>query len=184
MRMLNEIGSYICNQLPSHSLFINGNQLFVGARCTGIYLGILFTLFWLGWKKEYRNNNINFQALMLLILPMAIDGTSQLLGLWDGTNWFRAATGLLSGIGIGYLLPIALLGEEKKGYPNSKGIAAGGVFSVFAFAMLMWAIPLYFDTQAMFLIVNYLTFLGFLSAVAVVLYSAYKLAGNIYKRMG
>ena len=96
MNMLNEIGSYICHQLPSHSLFIDGNQLFVGARDTGIYLGILFTLLWLGWKKEHRNNNINFSALMLLVLPMAIDGTSQLIGIWNGNNLLRVATGPIS----------------------------------------------------------------------------------------
>lgn len=182
--MLNEIGAYICNQLPSHSLFINGNQLFVGARCTGIYLGILFTLLWAYWKKENRNGQIRFSLLMLLVLPMAIDGTSQMIGLWGGVNWLRVATGLLSGIGIGYLLPVALLGEEKKEYPSNKGLIAGLLFSAFAFAMLIWAIPRYFDTRMVFFLVNYLAFLGFIGAVAVVLYSACRLAGNIYKRMG
>ncbi len=182
--MLNEIGSYICHQLPSHSLFINGNQLFVASRDTGIYLGILFTLLWVYWKKEYKNSNINFWVLMLLVLPMALDGTSQLIGLWGGVNWLRAATGLLSGIGIGYLLPIVFLGEGKESYPSSIGLIAGLLFSGFAFSMLMWAIPKYLDTQMMFLAVNYLAFLGFLSAVAAVLYSSCWLAGNIYKRMG
>jgi len=181
--MLNWIGSYICSQLPGHSLSINGNQLFVEARCTGIYLGILFTLLWMYWKKEYRNSNIRFSALMLLILPMALDGTSQLIGLWGGVNWLRVATGLLSGIGIGYLLPIALLGEGKESYPSNKGLLAGLLFSGFAYLMLMRAIPGHFETQTMFLAVNYLAFLGFLSAVAVVLYSSCRLAGNIYKRM-
>jgi len=182
--MLNEIGSYICHQLPSHSLFINGNQLFVCARDTGIYLGILFCLGMIYALKEYRRGEVNLGVLLVLVLPMAIDGTSQLVGLWEGTNGLRVATGLLAGIGIGYLLVTPMLGRKEGKYPSSKGLLAGMGFSVLAYICLMKIVPVYLDVKAAFLAVNYLAFAGFLSGVSVLAYSAYKLADSIYRRIG
>ena len=180
--MLDEIGRYICHQLPGHSLFINGNQLFVCARDTGVYLGVLFALLMIYVLKEHKHRDIDIRLILLLVLPLAVDGTSQLLGLWEGSNPLRVATGLLAGTGIGYLLVTPLLGGKEGKFPSRKGLVTGIGFSLSAYLFLVHAIPVYLDTQLVFSIVNLLVFAGFLSATGVLAYSSYRLADNIYKR--
>jgi len=42
---------------------------------------------------------LSWRWLLLTMLPMAIDGTGQLFGLWESTWWLRVATGLLFAAG-------------------------------------------------------------------------------------
>lgn len=83
-----------CHQKPERSFFINGYQFPVCARCTGILLGYIASFVLLGRIE------INYWMCILLLLPMAIDGLSQLKGKRESTQFLRVTTGFLGGIGI------------------------------------------------------------------------------------
>ena len=96
---------YVCAQVPSHSFYILGHQLGLCARNLSIYasmfVGCLIFLF-----SKKRLPGIPLWFWVLMILPMAIDGTTQLVGLRESTWELRVITGTLFGLGnIWFVLP-------------------------------------------------------------------------------
>src|SRR6266702_307130 len=96
----------ICAQIPSHSFFILGHQLGLCARNLAIYSstflgGLVFVL----GKK--RLPGIPWWVWVLMMLPMALDGTTQLFG-WRESTWaLRVITGTLFGLGsVWFALPL------------------------------------------------------------------------------
>lgn len=82
-----------CHQMPERSFFLGGYQLPVCARCTGILLGNIFALFTF-WLIPF------YWWYILLLLPMAIDGFTQLANWRTSNNLLRLFTGMLSGYSI------------------------------------------------------------------------------------
>lgn len=87
----------ICAQIPSHSFYIMGHQLGMCARNMSIY-GSMFIggLIFLLSKK--RLPGIPWWIWLLLILPMAYDGVTQMFGLRESTWELRVITGTLFGL--------------------------------------------------------------------------------------
>jgi uncharacterized membrane protein len=90
-------GSVICHQMPDRSFFIDGQQLPICARCTGLYLsGITGFAGWLIWKaaRGWRRFNVAPRGALRLVilagLPTAITFASAITGIWDGSNMARA----------------------------------------------------------------------------------------------
>ena len=177
--MLNEIGALICHQIPERSFFIAGQQLFVCARDVGIYLGFLFALVIIYILKEYRNQRIDLRIIFLLILPMALDGMSQFLGLRESVNSFRLATGLLAGMGIAYLGVLIFPKTADKKLPSPTSVLACTLVSFFIYLGVYLA--LLSDSFAVFLLVNYLTFIGFLGIVGMALVNVWFVYKYFYK---
>lgn len=114
--------SYFCHQKFERSLCLNeylqiGNckitngfiyQFPVCSRDTAIYFAMLLGGFILLFmKKDEEKEMPNILYFILLILPMAIDGGTQLIGLRESTNEIRIITGFLAGIAIPfYLVPL------------------------------------------------------------------------------
>ncbi len=97
---------YVCAQIPSHSFYILGHQLGLCARNLSIYssmfLGsLIFTL------SKKRVPGIPWWLWVLMILPMAWDGTTQMFG-WRESTWIlRTITGTLFGLGsVWFVLPL------------------------------------------------------------------------------
>jgi uncharacterized membrane protein len=96
---------YVCAQIPSHSFYIFGHQLGMCERNFSIYasmfLGsLVFTL------TKKRLPGIPWWLWILMILPMAIDGTTQMFGLRESTWILRVVTGTLFGVGnVWFALP-------------------------------------------------------------------------------
>ncbi len=86
-------GDWECHQHASRSFFINGNQMPVCARCTGIFLSISFTAFFLIFYRI----RMPFWLIILLIVPLGVDGVVQLLTPYESTNLIRLITGALAG---------------------------------------------------------------------------------------
>ncbi len=116
-RLIYTLYSPTCHQLPERSLFLFGHKMAICARCTALYLtfwgvGLLYGLWGLlPLGRRYRSSPLSLRWLLILSLPMIIDGTSQLLGLHTSTNFLRLVTGALVGGGFGLFV-----------YPN---LAAG-----------------------------------------------------------
>jgi uncharacterized membrane protein len=88
----------ICAQIPSHSFYILGHQLGMCARNMAIYSSMFVggSIF-LASKK--RLPGIPWWFWVLLILPMAYDGITQMFGLRESTWELRVITGTLFGLG-------------------------------------------------------------------------------------
>ena len=97
---------YVCAQVPSHSFYIFGHQLGLCARNFSIYTSMFIgsLIFVLGKK---RLPGIPWWIWVLMILPMAWDGITQMFGLRESTWVLRVITGTLFGLGnIWFVLPL------------------------------------------------------------------------------
>jgi uncharacterized membrane protein len=110
-------GSVICHQLPERSFFLDGWQLPVCARCTGLYLsGAAGLAAWLavkllrGWRPPAfapRNTSGGATArqarwamglLLIAAMPTAVSYLTGVLGVWDGSNLTRAVLAVPLGV--------------------------------------------------------------------------------------
>lgn len=97
---------FVCAQIPSHSFYIFGHQLGMCERNFTIYTSMfLGSLLFVLTKK--RLPGIPWWFWLLMILPMALDGTTQMFGLRESTWYLRVLTGSLFGLGnIWFALPL------------------------------------------------------------------------------
>lgn len=96
---------YVCAQIPSHSFYIFGHQLGLCARNFSIYASMfLFSLIFVLRKKNMPG--IPWWLWILLMLPMAWDGFTQMFGLRESDWILRLVTGTLFGVGnMWFVLP-------------------------------------------------------------------------------
>jgi uncharacterized membrane protein len=99
-----------CHRRPNRTLRFRGRYFPVCARCTGIYIGALFILLshyfisLIYGKDIWVYNTDLFFVPLILMIPTAIDGLTQLLKWRESHNWIRVITGLFCGIGYGFIL--------------------------------------------------------------------------------
>lgn len=91
-----------CHQMPERSLFINGKQFPICARCTGVLIGdflayVVFFLYILPLKVYVMGCAVIF-----------IDWIIQYIGLCYSTNIRRLITGVIGGYSLTTLYCIAL----------------------------------------------------------------------------
>ncbi len=97
---------FMCAQIPSHSFYILGHQLGFCARNFSIYTSMFIgCLIFVLTNKRMRG--IPWWLWILMMIPMAWDGTTQMFG-WRESDWLlRIVTGTLFGAGnIWFALPI------------------------------------------------------------------------------
>ena len=88
----------ICAQIPGHSFYLLGHQLGMCARNFSIYSAMFAgSLIFVLSKK--RLPGIPWWVWVLMILPMALDGITQMFGLRESTWELRVLTGTLFGLG-------------------------------------------------------------------------------------
>ena len=86
----------LCAQTPSHSFYLFGHQLCLCERCLAIYSSMfLASLLFVFSKKRLRG--IHWSIWLLMTLPMAADGLTQMFGLRESTWELRLITGALFG---------------------------------------------------------------------------------------
>ena len=97
---------YVCAQIPSHSFYLFGYQLGLCARNFSIYSSMFVgSLIFVLSKK--RLPGIPWWMWVLLCLPMAWDGFTQMFGLRESTWELRVLTGVLFGLGsVWFVLPL------------------------------------------------------------------------------
>ncbi len=82
-----------CHQRPERSFFINGYQMPICARCTGVMIGYLFALpLYLLCSFSWR---ISLAGCVLLL----VDWGLQAMKVKESTNMRRLVTGLAGGLG-------------------------------------------------------------------------------------
>lgn len=97
---------FVCAQIPSHSFYLFGHQLGLCARNLSIYTSMfLGSLIFVLAKK--RVPTLPWWIWILMLLPMAVDGLTQMVG-WRESTWvLRVLTGTLFGLGnVWFALPM------------------------------------------------------------------------------
>ena len=99
-RFFYDAGDVNCHQNSTRSFFLNENQMPFCARDTAIFLGmaigVLMIVFYI--------MELNIFWILAGLVPMAIDGGLQLIGLHTSTNFLRFMTGIIAGIVVGIAL--------------------------------------------------------------------------------
>ena len=97
----------LCHQLSERSYFIDGHQLAVCSRCTGIYGGFAFTLLLYPLIRSLRNPVMPRPSwLLLAAVPLAIDFAVNFFGFWQNTHTSRLLTGAFLGSAVVfYVMP-------------------------------------------------------------------------------
>lgn len=95
----------ICHHRPDRSIRFLGLENYFCSRCLGIIFGILIGILLLVFGIY-----LSFIIALISIIPLILDGLSQLFGYRESNNIIRLFTGLLYGIGtINYLISQLLL---------------------------------------------------------------------------
>jgi len=119
-----KIGSMVCHQLPSRTLYVNNMPLPVCARDTGIYIGVFSALGYIFLRRRFNADkppSLKMAVLLcLLMLPTILDAISSYLGLRSTNNIIRLFTGVLFGVPIPLFLVPA--GNFKIYKNNTNGI--------------------------------------------------------------
>ena len=146
------LGAAICHRLTDRSFVINGRQLPLCARCTGMYLGVALTFLTLGLAGRLRRRDLPPLRLLLVLAGfvglMAIDGLNSYSHffpsaphLYEPRNWLRLATGLGTGLALGLVVFPALaqtLWRYAESYATiDTGRELAGLVLVAAAAMLL-----------------------------------------------
>lgn len=93
--------------MPERSFFIKNHQFPVCARCTGFYTGLIVFLIY-NFFFEITYTPELFVISVLLLIPTAIDGFTQLLGYRESNNNLRFTTGFIGGIGLIIIMRIVV----------------------------------------------------------------------------
>lgn len=99
--------SYICHQLPERSLHLGENPMAVCSRCFGVYFGLLVgLLIYPLWRRIDDIEPLPRVWLFLSLVPIGIDWSLTVFGIWENTHASRFVTGLILGIACAtYILP-------------------------------------------------------------------------------
>jgi uncharacterized membrane protein len=95
---INLVYSPVCHQQHVKALEINGENLLVCARCSGIYFGLfLFTLTSLLFSPKIKNG---FYLLIAAAIFMIFDVVLTTFGFYDYSKFLAFSTGVILGISL------------------------------------------------------------------------------------
>jgi uncharacterized membrane protein len=91
----------LCHGIPARCLELWNVPMPICARCTAIYAGLLagIVLFLILPRIQAL---LARRILLFAVVPMFIDGLTQLAGLRESTNLLRIETGLLAGVAFAF----------------------------------------------------------------------------------
>ncbi|HUE75378.1 MAG TPA: DUF2085 domain-containing protein [Chloroflexota bacterium] len=94
--------SLTCHQMASRAWHVMGHQMAYCERNTAIYFAMF--LAGLAYARWRHTQPLDLRLFLLFILPMAIDGFTQLFGWRESTWYLRTLTGSLFGIATIWLI--------------------------------------------------------------------------------
>jgi len=102
--------SFICHQIADRSFFIVGEQFAVCSRCFGVYFGLMigFAVYPI-WRSVDEIDPLPQFWLFAALIPIAIDWSLTVFGIWENTQISRFITGLILGTACGtYIVAAAV----------------------------------------------------------------------------
>jgi uncharacterized membrane protein len=101
----------MCHGRVERCFFLFDVPMPICARCTGIYLGMLAGVAAFPLIPMLRERVMRIVALVA-ILPLGLDGVTQLMGFRESVNPLRVATGVIAGLAFGLWILSAV---ERRG---------------------------------------------------------------------
>ncbi len=91
--------SYLCHQMPERSLHLENHALAVCSRCFGVYFGLLagFIVYPFFRSIEETEPFPRFW-LFLSLIPISVDWSLGVFGIWANTHLSRFVTGAILGV--------------------------------------------------------------------------------------
>lgn len=89
-----------CHGMPERCFYIWGVPMPICARCTAIYVGLALAIAAFALLPRLTERGARF-LLLAAVVPLGVDGLTQLVRLRESTNGLRSATGLIAGIAFG-----------------------------------------------------------------------------------
>lgn len=90
--------SFICHQIDDRSFHIAGEKLGVCSRCFGVYFGIaLGHAIYPLWRRIDDVEPLSKLWLFLSLIPIGVDWSLTVFGIWENTFASRFLTGTLLG---------------------------------------------------------------------------------------
>jgi uncharacterized membrane protein len=98
---------FICHQRADRSFHVHGEQMAFCARDLAIFAGAVGIAGVYGLARRLRPiSSPHYLLVLLALVPIGLDGVTQIIGLRESTTVLRISTGVIFSIGIGwYLLP-------------------------------------------------------------------------------
>ena len=101
---------FICHQIPERSLHLEGHQLAVCSRCFGVYFGLLAGLLvYPLWRSVTETEPMPRIWLFLSLVPIGIDWSLGVFGIWENTHLSRFITGTILGVACSTFIVPALV---------------------------------------------------------------------------
>jgi uncharacterized membrane protein len=99
--------SYICHQTPERSLHLGEHPMAVCSRCFGVYFGLLAgTFLYPLWRPVDAVEPIPRFWLFLSLIPIGVDWSLGVFGIWENTHFSRFVTGSILGAACAtYIVP-------------------------------------------------------------------------------
>lgn len=99
--------SFICHQIPERSFHLGDHQLAVCSRCFGVYFGLLLGLaIYPLWRSIENIDPLPRIWLFASMVPIAVDWSLGVFGIWENNHASRFITGLILGVGCAtYIVP-------------------------------------------------------------------------------
>ena len=95
----------ICHQRDDRSFHLHGEPMAFCERDVAIVSAAVLTAVLFAVVRQRRHlPNVGFSVAVLLALPMALDGGTQLIGLRESTTGLRVLTGTLFSFGVGWFV--------------------------------------------------------------------------------
>jgi uncharacterized membrane protein len=102
--------SYICHQIPERSLHVAGHQMAVCSRCFGVYFGLLAGIATYPlWRPVDETEPIARFWLFLSLVPITVDWSLTVFGIWENTHLSRFLTGMILGVACAIFIVPALV---------------------------------------------------------------------------
>lgn len=97
---------FVCAQTPSHSFYIAGYQCCLCARCLSIYCALLLGGLLLNFfrRSPRAAQPLNWKFWLLAMVPMALDGGTQLFGWRESNAGLRILTGVIFGLATAWFM--------------------------------------------------------------------------------
>ena len=98
---------FICHQISARSFHVACEQFAVCSRCFGAYCGLLFGFaIYPLWRNIVEIEPLPRFWLFLSLIPISVDWSLTIFGIWENTHLSRFVTGLILGVACAtYIVP-------------------------------------------------------------------------------
>jgi uncharacterized membrane protein len=101
---------FLCHQISERSFHVAGEPFAVCSRCFGVYFGLLFGFaIYPLWRPIGEIEPLPRFWLFLSLIPIGVDWSLTIFGLWENTHFSRFVTGLILGVACATFIVPALV---------------------------------------------------------------------------